>query len=59
MNRRRPAPEGAGVTPGLTWRQAMILAQSGIAVTNTVPGGSGIGVGLAYAMLEPWGSRAG
>jgi putative heme transporter len=28
-------------------------------VTNTVPGGSGIGVGLAYAMLDSWGfSRA-
>jgi putative heme transporter len=46
------------VTPGLTWTQAATLAQSGTAVTNTVPGGSGIGVGLAYAMLDSWGSRA-
>jgi putative heme transporter len=47
------------VTPGLSWPQAMTVAQSGAAVTNTVPGGSGIGVGLAYAMLESWGfSRA-
>jgi putative heme transporter len=34
------------VTPGLTWPQAMVVAQSGTAVTNTVPGGSGIGVGM-------------
>ena len=47
------------VTPGLTWAQAATVAQSGTAVTNTVPGGSGIGVGLAYAMLDSWGfSRA-
>jgi putative heme transporter len=37
----------------------MTVALSGTAVTNTVPGGSGIGVGLAYAMLDSWGfSRA-
>ena len=47
------------VTPGLRLPQAATLAQSGTAVTNTVPGGSGIGVGLAYAMLDSWGfSRA-
>jgi uncharacterized membrane protein YbhN (UPF0104 family) len=47
------------VTPGLRWTRAATLAQSGTAVTNTVPGGSGIGVGLAYAMLDSWGfSRA-
>jgi putative heme transporter len=47
------------VTPGLGWAQAMTLTQAGTAVTNTVPGGSGIGVGLAYAMLDSWGfSRA-
>ena len=34
------------VTPGLSYRQAMVLSQSGTALTNTVPGGSGIGVGL-------------
>jgi uncharacterized membrane protein YbhN (UPF0104 family) len=47
------------VTPGLGYRQAMVVALSGTAVTNTVPGGSGVGVGLTYAMLESWGfSRA-
>lgn len=45
------------VTPGLGSGHA--LTQAGTAVTNTVPGGSGIGVGLAYAMLDSWGfSRA-
>jgi putative heme transporter len=47
------------VTPGLTWPQAMVVAQSGTAVTNTVPGGSGIGVGLTYAMLNSWGFSRG
>jgi putative heme transporter len=47
------------VTPGLSFSRAMILTQSGTAVTNTVPGGSAIGVGLTYSMLESWGfSRA-
>jgi uncharacterized protein (TIRG00374 family) len=43
------------VTPGLSWPRAAVLAQSGTALTNTVPGGSGIGVGLIYAMLDSWG----
>jgi uncharacterized protein (TIRG00374 family) len=47
------------VTPGLSFPRAMIVTQSGTAVTNTVPGGSAIGVGLTYSMLESWGlSRA-
>jgi uncharacterized membrane protein YbhN (UPF0104 family) len=47
------------VTPGLSWAQAMTVASSGAAVTNTVPGGSGIGVGLTYAMLGSWGFTRG
>jgi uncharacterized membrane protein YbhN (UPF0104 family) len=47
------------VLPGLTLRQAMVVTESGTAVTNTVPGGSAVGVGLAYAMFDSWGfSRA-
>lgn len=46
-------------TPGLRWSQAAVLAQSGTALTNTVPGGSALGVRLAYDMLASWGfSRA-
>ena len=41
------------VTPGLTLPQAMVVAQSGTAVTNTVPGGSGIGVGLTGRSRKP------
>jgi uncharacterized membrane protein YbhN (UPF0104 family) len=47
------------VTPGLRWGQAATVALSGTAVTNTVPGGSGIGVGLTYAMLDSWGFSRG
>jgi putative heme transporter len=47
------------VTPGLRWTQAMTLALSGTALTNTVPGGSGMGVGLTYAMLDSWGFSRG
>ena len=43
------------VTPGLSLGRAAVLAESGTAVTNAVPGGSGIGIGLAYTMLDSWG----
>jgi putative heme transporter len=47
------------VLPGLSLRRAMVVTASGTAVTNTVPGGSAVGVGLAYAMFDSWGfSRA-
>jgi putative heme transporter len=43
------------VTPILSFSRAATLAQSGAAVTNTLPGGSAIGVRLAYDMLASWG----
>jgi uncharacterized protein (TIRG00374 family) len=43
------------VTPGLSLARAALLAEAGTAVTNAVPGGSGIGIGLAYTMLDSWG----
>jgi uncharacterized protein (TIRG00374 family) len=43
------------VTPGLTYPQAMVLTESTTAVSNTVPGGSAIAMGLTYAMLGSWG----
>ena len=46
-------------TPGLHWPQAVTLAQSGTALTNTVPGGSALGVRLAYEMLDSWGFSRG
>ncbi len=43
------------VTPGLGFWRAMVMTQSTTAVTNTVPGGSAIGIGMTYVMLGGWG----
>src|SRR5215207_11711720 len=43
------------VTPGLSFGRAMIMTQATTAITNTVPAGSAIGVGMTYAMLHSWG----
>jgi uncharacterized protein (TIRG00374 family) len=43
------------VTPGLNAGRAMIMTQATTAITNTVPAGSAIGVGMTYAMLSSWG----
>jgi putative heme transporter len=43
------------VTPRLGFWHAMVMTQSTTAVTNTVPGGSAIGVGMTYVMLGGWG----
>ena len=42
-------------TPGLTWRQSMVMTESTTAVANAVPAGGAIGVGLTYSMLGSWG----
>jgi putative heme transporter len=42
-------------TPGLSYAQAMVLTESTTAVSNTVPGGSAVAVGLSYGMLHSWG----
>ncbi len=42
-------------TPGLTYRQAMVLVSSTTAVANAVPGGAAVAVGLTYGMLGSWG----
>src|SRR5207249_2589685 len=42
-------------TPGLTYRQAMVVTETTTAIANTVPGGGAIAVGLTYAMLGSWG----
>ena len=46
---------GVAATPGLTYRQAMVLVESTTAVANAVPGGSAVAVGLTYGMLGSWG----
>ena len=42
-------------TPGLTYPQAAVLVESTTAVSNAVPGGSAVAVGLTYGMLGSWG----
>jgi uncharacterized membrane protein YbhN (UPF0104 family) len=42
-------------TPGLTYPQAAVVTQSGTAVSNTLPGGGAIGLGMSYAMFSSWG----
>jgi putative heme transporter len=47
------------VTPGLTAGRAMLMTQATTAITNTVPAGSAIGIGMTYAMLGSWGFSRG
>lgn len=42
-------------TPGLTYRQAAVVTEATTAVSNTVPGGSAVAIGLTYGMLTSWG----
>jgi uncharacterized protein (TIRG00374 family) len=43
------------VLPGLSYGQAAIANQASTAISNTVPGGGAIGVGVTYAMYSSWG----
>jgi putative heme transporter len=42
-------------TPGLTLPQSMVMTESTTAVSNSVPAGGAVGVGLTYSMLGSWG----
>jgi putative heme transporter len=42
-------------TPGLTLAQAGVLTQATTAVSNAVPAGGAVAVGLTYSMLSSWG----
>jgi putative heme transporter len=42
-------------TPGLRYPQAMVLTESTTAVSNALPAGGAIGVGLTYSILGSWG----
>lgn len=44
--------------PGLRLRQAFLTGQIAAAVTNTVPAGSVVGIGVTYAVLSSFGHRA-
>ena len=45
--------------PGLRLREAAIVNQASTAVSNTLPGGGVIGVGVSIAMLTSWGFTIG
>ena len=48
-----------GAMPGLTRRRAMTLNLTGSAVSNVLPLGGGLGVGLNYVMARRWGFSPG
>lgn len=41
--------------PGLRYREAAVVNQASTAVSNTLPAGGAIGVGVTYAMYTSWG----
>jgi len=43
------------VMPGLTYPQAAVSNQASTAISNTLPGGGALGVGVTYAMYSSWG----
>jgi uncharacterized membrane protein YbhN (UPF0104 family) len=47
------------VAPGLRFGRAMVMTQATTAITNTVPAGSAIGIGMTYGMLHSWGFSRG
>jgi putative heme transporter len=42
-------------TPGLTFGQSVVVTESTTAVSNAVPAGGAVGIGLTYSMLSSWG----
>jgi putative heme transporter len=42
-------------TPGMTLPQAAVLTQSTTAVSNAVPAGGAVAIGLTYTMMSSWG----
>lgn len=47
------------VLPGLRYREAAVVNQASTAVSNTMPAGGAIGVGVTYAMYTSWGFTPG
>ncbi|MCB2222771.1 MAG: flippase-like domain-containing protein [Actinobacteria bacterium] len=43
------------VLPGLTYLQAAVSNQASTAISNTLPAGGALGVGVTYAMYSSWG----
>ncbi len=45
--------------PGLGYRPAFVVGQTSFAISNAVPGGGAVGLGVEYDMLESYGFGAG
>ncbi len=43
------------VLPGLRQRQAFVVNNSSTAISNTMPGGGALGVGVTYSLYRSWG----
>jgi putative heme transporter len=48
-----------GAMPGLTRRRALTLNLTGSAVSNVLPLGGGVGIGINYVMVRKWGFSPG
>ncbi|MFQ5948953.1 MAG: lysylphosphatidylglycerol synthase transmembrane domain-containing protein, partial [Acidimicrobiia bacterium] len=46
------------VLPGLSLFQALVASQVSTAISNTLPAGSAVGIGVTYAIFSSWGHRA-
>ena len=45
------------VVPGLSLVRAMLVTQTSTAISNVLPGGPAIGMGVSYSMYSSWGFR--
>jgi uncharacterized membrane protein YbhN (UPF0104 family) len=50
-------PVNMSVLPGLRAKEAFVSNNASTAVTNTIPAGSAVGLGLTFAMYRSWGFR--
>ena len=57
LNLATYAPPWMAALPGLSFRNAFVLAQSTSASTYIAPGGPAVGIALGYGMLRAWGFR--
>jgi putative heme transporter len=51
------APPWQAALPGLSLRNALVMAQASTAASNVLPGGDAIGMAVSYSMLRRWGFR--
>jgi uncharacterized protein (TIRG00374 family) len=51
------APPWVAALPGLSFWNALVLAQASTAAANVLPGGDAIGMAVSYSMLRRWSFR--